>query len=150
MQTLIRKQNIPIPIDKAWEFFTSPANLKLITPNYLGFNIISAIGDESVYPGMIISYRVKPFLSIPITWVTEITYVSKMKYFIDNQKSGPYKYWHHQHIFKEIEGGTEMTDIVNYAAPFGWIGRLVERLLIKNQVKGIFQYRTKVLEELFA
>lgn len=148
MKSLIRKQELPITLEKAWAFFSSPTNLKLITPSFMGFDIISGNGEEKIYPGMIISYKVKPVLNIPMTWVTEITHVSEMNYFIDNQKSGPYKYWHHQHLFEETDNGTKMTDILNYAAPGGGFGLMAEKLFIAKRVEGIFKYRTEVLKKL--
>lgn len=150
MKTLIRKQELPITLEKAWAFFSSPANLKLITPSYMGFDITSGNGKKKIYPGMIISYKVKPVLNIPMTWVTEITHVSEMNYFIDNQKSGPYKYWHHQHHFKETDNGTEMTDILNYASPFGILGDWMEYLYITGRINEIFNYREKKLKKVFA
>lgn len=148
MKTLIRNQKLPIKLGKAWEFFFSPAHLKFITLSYLGFDITSGNGDDKIYPGMLISYKVKPILDIPVTWVNEIRHVSEMNYFIDNQKSGPYKYGYHQHIFKEIDSGMEMTDIVNYVPPERAIGRLAEKLFIEDRVEEIFKYRTEILKKL--
>lgn len=149
MQNLIRSQRIPIPLNEAWKFFSSPANLKLITPKYMGFDITSGNADEKMYPGMIITYKVKPVLNIPIEWITEITQVDEPFYFVDNQKSGPYKFWHHQHIFREVKNGTEMTDIVNYAAPFGFVGKIAENLFIKKKVEEIFNFRNERMNYLF-
>lgn len=149
MKTLIKTLQIPIPIKEAWEFFSSPANLKLITPQYMGFDITSKNTDEKMYPGMIIIYNVRPLLNIPVRWVTEITQVKEPFYFVDNQKSGPYKFWHHQHIFKEIKNGTEMTDIVNYAAPFGFLGKMAENLFIKKKVEEVFNFRNEKMKYLF-
>jgi len=149
MKTLIRIHELPISINEAWEFFLSPANLKLITPAYMGFDITSGNANEKMYPGIIITYNVKPVLNIPLKWVTEITQVKEPFYFVDNQKLGPYKFWHHQHIFKEIKNGTEMTDIVNYSAPFGILGAMVENLFIKKKVEEIFNFRNKKLNYLF-
>lgn len=149
MQTFIKNIQIPIPINEAWEFFSSPANLKMITPQYMGFEITSENADEKMYRGMIITYKVKPVLNIPIEWVTEITQVDEPFYFVDNQKSGPYKFWHHQHIFREVKNGTEMTDIVNYAAPFGFVGKIAENLFIKKKVEEIFNFRKERMNYLF-
>lgn len=115
----------------------------------MGFEITSKNEGQKMYAGMIITYKVRPLLNIPVTWVTEITQVREGEYFIDNQKSGPYRFWHHQHFIKEIEGGVEMTDIVNYSAPFGFIGLVAEKLFINKKVKKIFEYREKKLFELF-
>jgi len=149
LNTLIVNQKLPISVKTAWDFLSSPQNLKNITPKSMGFEITSKNIGQKMYAGMIITYKVRPMLNIPVTWVTEITQVHEGEYFIDNQKSGPYRFWHHQHFIKEIKGGVEMIDIVNYAAPFGFIGVLAEKLFINKKVRGIFEYREKKLFELF-
>jgi ligand-binding SRPBCC domain-containing protein len=150
MQRLERKQFLPISIAEAWQFFSNPENLSRITPPEMGFLITTPKQTSPVYPGMIIGYIVKPVLSIPVQWVTEITHVNEPSYFIDNQRVGPYKLWHHRHFFKEVEGGIEMTDIVHYKAPFGIIGSLAEILFINRKVKSIFDYRNRVLQGIFS
>ena len=115
-------QRIPISINKAWDFFSNPANLQNITPPNTGFKIISKFHGDAMYAGQIIEYTVSPVLNIPLYWMTEITIVSDKKYFVDEQRFGPYSLWHHQHHFKEIDGGIEMKDIVHYKIPFGFIG----------------------------
>lgn len=142
-------QNIPVPIGQAWEFFSNPANLQAITPENMGFRIISDHHGGKMYPGQLIEYRVSPLLGIPIYWMTEITQVKDRAYFIDEQRSGPYRLWHHQHHFREIPGGVEMTDIVHYRIPLGFIGRLANLFFVKKKLEGIFQYRFKKTEELF-
>jgi ligand-binding SRPBCC domain-containing protein len=132
---------MPISIDQAWEFFSSPKNLKEIIPTNLGFNIISKHHGEKMYAGQIIEYIVKPILGIPLYWMTEISQVADKQYFIDEQRFGPYSLWHHQHHFKEIEGGVEMTDIVHYKIPFSILGDLAYRLFVKKQVQKIFEFR---------
>lgn len=149
MKMLKRVQNLPIALDEAWDFFSSPGNLKKITPTFMGFNVTSGNQKEKMYQGMIITYKVSPFLGIPLDWVTEITHVSEPYFFVDNQKAGPFKYWHHQHIFKEIDSGVEMTDIVNYAVPVPLIGMLMEYLLVESRVIEIFDFRFKKLHEIF-
>jgi ligand-binding SRPBCC domain-containing protein len=141
--------NLPIDINTAWDFFSSPKNLSKITPSYMGFNITSELKNEKMYPGIIIVYKVRPVLGIPITWVTEITEVSEGKYFIDEQRVGPYKIWHHEHHFSEIEGGVEMTDLLYYKLPFGFIGKIINALYVGKKVKRIFEYRTQVLDKMF-
>lgn len=145
---LHKKQNLPISIDEAWEFLSSPANLKTITPDYMGFNILSG-ADRPMYPGQIIQYIVTPVLGIKTKWVTEITHVVDKQYFVDEQRFGPYALWHHKHFIKEIEGGVEMEDIIDYKVPFGWLGQLVHPMLVKPKLEEIFTYRTKKLEEIF-
>lgn len=142
-------QKIPIGLDSAWEFFSSPANLQEITPNNLGFKILSKHHGEKMYAGQIIEYKVSPLLGIPLYWMTEITHVEDKKYFVDEQRYGPYRMWHHQHHFKEMEGGVEMTDIVHYKLPLWFLGDIANSLLVKNQLKGIFDYRFKKVEALF-
>jgi len=149
MKILKSVQNLPITINEAWDFFSSPGNLKKITPPFMGFDITSENYEGKMYQGMIITYKVSPFLGIPLDWVTEITHVSEPYFFVDNQKAGPFKYWHHQHIFKEIDGGLEMTDIVNYAVPVPLVGLLIEFLLVERRVNEIFNFRYKKLYEIF-
>ncbi len=136
-------------ISDAWDFFSSPKNLQKITPEHMGFNITSEFFSEKMYPGMLITYKVSPLLGIPLDWCTEITHVEHLKYFVDEQRFGPYAMWHHQHHFKEIEGGIEMTDIIDYAIPLGVLGRMMNSIMINNEVEKIFNYRVKKVEELF-
>ncbi len=144
-----RQQFVHLPKNQLWDFISNPANLKTITPDYMGFNIVSEDLPEKMYPGMIIEYKVSPVLGIPTTWVTEITQVKEGQYFVDEQRVGPYKIWHHQHFLEEAEGGTLMHDIISYAPPFGILGNIANSLMIKNKLREIFDYRTKVLMELF-
>ncbi len=138
-----------IILEKAWDFFSSPANLKVITPDFMGFDIISKLHSEKMYAGQIIRYKVKPVAGIPMQWTTEITQVNAPYFFIDEQRQGPYKMWHHQHHFEEKDGGVLMTDIIHYWPPFGFLGNIANSILIKKQLKGIFDYRKKKVEELF-
>ena len=142
-------QNIPISLDAAWDFFSSPANLKEITPSNLGFQIVSKYHGEKMYPGQIIEYIVKPILGIPLYWMTEITHVEDKKYFVDEQRTGPYAIWHHEHHFTEIKGGVHMTDILTYAIPYGIIGRIANKLIVEKEVKTIFAYRDEEIKKLF-
>ena len=133
----------------AWEFFSRPDNLKNITPANLGFHIISRYHGTEMYEGQIIEYTVKPILGIPLYWMTEITHVQKHRYFIDEQRFGPYSLWHHQHHFREIQGGVEMTDIVHYKLPLWFLGDIANSLMVKNQLKRIFNYRFQAVEKQF-
>jgi ligand-binding SRPBCC domain-containing protein len=142
-------QTIPVSLDIAWDFFSSPKNLKDITPENLGFKIISSHHGEKMYPGQIIEYTVKPILGIPVYWMTEITHVQENKYFVDEQRFGPYAMWHHQHHFKEVEEGVEMTDIVHYKLPLWLLGDLAHGLFVSRQLKQIFDFRFKRVEEVF-
>lgn len=146
---LHKTQKIPATIDEVWNFISSPANLKKITPDYMGFDITSKLLADKMYPGMIISYKVSPVLGIKMTWVTEITHVEDKIYFVDEQRIGPYKMWHHEHKLEEIEGGVLMTDIVSYQPPLGFLGSIGNTLFIKHQLKQIFDYRTLAVEKLF-
>ena len=144
------EQKLPISLEQAWDFFSSPLNLAKITPDHMGFIITSDFKEgQKMYPGMIITYKVSPLLGINLNWMTEITHVQEGKYFVDEQRFGPYALWHHQHHFEEIKGGVHMTDIINYAIPYGFIGRIANSILVENEVRGIFDYREKKVEELF-
>lgn len=142
-------QKLPIDLKTAWDFFSSPENLKTITPPYMGFEVTSEYREKKMYPGMIITYKVHPLFGIPVNWATEITHVSEPYYFVDEQRFGPYKFWHHQHKFYEIEGGVEMHDILHYKVGFGIFGRIANSLMVKNKLKDIFGFRYKKLEEIF-
>jgi ligand-binding SRPBCC domain-containing protein len=141
-------QFIPGSLEEAWDFFASPRNLKDITPAYMGFRILNEIPDK-MYPGLVISYNIRPLKFYPVNWITEITHVREMEYFIDSQLSGPYGIWHHEHRFRKTKGGVEMTDLLYYKLPFGWMGRLINFFFIRKKVEGIFLYRHKVLCDKF-
>ena len=145
--TIKTVQNIPISLEEAWDFFSKPSNLAAITPDNLGFNIISKHHGERMYPGQIIEYIVKPVLGIPLYWMTEITHVEDKKYFVDEQRFGPYTMWHHQHHFKQVEGGVEMTDIVHYKLPLWILGDIAHALFVKAQLTHIFDYRFEAVEK---
>ncbi len=146
--TLHAKQNLPISREQAWQFLSDPKNLKVITPDYMGFNIQSG-ADRTMYAGQIIEYIVTPILGIENRWVTEITHVVDQEYFVDEQRFGPYALWHHKHFIKEIEGGVEMEDLLHYKLPFGYLGQLVHPFLVKPKLDEIFEYRKNKLVELF-
>ncbi len=142
------QQKLPISIEKAWDFFSNPKNLKKITPEEMSFEIISG-AEKSIYPGQIIQYNVSPILGIKLRWVTEITHVIDNKYFVDEQRFGPYSLWHHKHFFKEIKGGILMEDVVDYKIPLGWLGQLAHFIFVKNRLKKIFKFRENMLVKLF-
>ena len=141
-------QNLPISKKEAWDFLSDPKNLKVITPDYMGFNILSG-ADRPMFEGQIIQYIVTPVAGIKTKWVTEITHVRDGEFFVDEQRFGPYSLWHHKHFIKEIPGGVEMEDIVDYKLPFGILGRMVHPFLVKSKLEEIFEYRQKKLVELF-
>jgi len=142
-------QKIPVSLQVAWDFFSNPANLKAITPVKLNFIIISRHPGEKIYPGQILEYKVKPISGISLYWMTEITQVLEKESFIDQQRKGPFRMWHHQHHFKTIDGGVEMTDIVHYKNPLWLPGSLANFLFIRKKLKEIFVYRFQKTEELF-
>jgi len=146
--TMELKQTFPISMDEAWEFFSNPVNLSKITPEHMGFSI-SSRPEEKMYPGQIITYTIGIFPGIKSSWVTEITHVKPKEYFVDEQRFGPYRMWHHEHHFKPVEQGIEMRDKVSYKIPFGLLGQGLHALFIQRQLKKIFSYRFKILNEKF-
>lgn len=150
LHEIIRKQFIISDINTVWDFISAPANLALITPDFMGFELIGDKGEnEKMYPGQIIQYHVSPVAGIKIYWVTEITHVSDREYFVDEQRMGPYAFWHHKHFIREIGGGVEMTDIVHYKVPLGFLGRMANIIFVRNKLKTIFDYRYNKIEEIF-
>ena len=141
-------QKLPISLNEAWDFLSSPNNLELITPKSMDFNITDW-DRKKAYPGQIIQYTVKPILGIKINWVTEITQVRDKEFFIDEQRFGPYKFWHHKHFIKEIEGGVIMEDVIHYKPPFGFIGVLLNFLFINSKLNSVFKYRELELIKTF-
>lgn len=141
-------QKLPIGLPEAWDYFSTPVNLAEITPSHMGFRITSEV-PEKMYPGQIISYRVAPLPGMRTNWVTEITHVVQNKFFVDEQRFGPYSMWHHEHHFEEVEGGIMMTDKVSYKLPFGFLGHVAQKLLVKRQLMEIFEYRVRKLEQKF-
>ena len=134
---------------RAWDFFSDPRNLAKITPPELDFTILTAL-PERVYPGMMIEYRVRPLLGIPACWVTEITHVEPEKFFVDEQRIGPYRIWHHEHHFKQLDDERiELRDRVTYVLPFSPFSEIVHPFLVKPQLRRIFAYREKAVNELF-
>jgi len=141
-------QQIPVSIDAAWSFFSSPGNLALITPPEMMVTITDGAGGESIFAGMIISYTLYPFMMIPVRWETEITNVSRPFSFEDRQKSGPYEYWHHRHFFREIQGGVEMKDMLEYRLPMDIFGEVVNTLIVSRRLEEVFSYRRKRIGEI--
>ncbi len=148
MYQLKRKQFVKTDIETCWSFFSSPANLSKITPSYMGFDVLTEV-PEKMYEGLMIEYKVRPLLGIPMKWITEITHVKDLNYFVDEQRKGPYKIWHHEHNFKVVDGGVEMIDIVSYELPMGILGKMVHPIIVKKKLEEIFEYRFKVVEEYF-
>ncbi|MEI8198226.1 MAG: SRPBCC family protein [Phycisphaerae bacterium] len=145
MRQLEFKQFLPVTAGEAWKFFSNPANLSRITPREMNFVITSKL-PGNIYPGLIITYKVSPVFNIPVTWVTEITQVDEPFYFVDEQRSGPYTIWHHEHHFETVENGILMTDKLFYKIPLGPIGNLLDNIFIQKKVHGIFKFRNEFLE----
>lgn len=143
-----REQFLPISIEEAWEFFSRPENLGKLTPDDIGFEITHN-DSERMHEGQIICYKIEVFPLIKVKWVTEITHVEQNRMFIDNQRVGPYRLWHHTHEFEETDGGIIMKDTVHYALPFGIMGTLAHALFVRRKLKSIFDYREKAVLELF-
>lgn len=141
-----REQKINASLEEIWDFISSPKNLKLITPEYMGFDITSKNLPEKMYQGMIISYKVSPLFGIKTNWVTEITHLKELEFFVDEQRIGPYSLWHHQHHIEQIKNGVLMKDIVTYQPPFGFLGAVANSLIIRKKLEEIFAFRKKAVE----
>ena len=145
----IQEQSFNRSVDELWDFISSPANLKEITPDYMGFEVITPDLPEKMYAGMIIGYQVSPMLGIKMDWLTEITQVKEPEFFIDEQRIGPYAMWHHQHHLSPLENGVYMKDIITYQPPLGFLGAMANGLIINRKLKEIFAYRKNILEKRF-
>lgn len=149
MKRIHCQQLLPIGINDAWDFFSSPKNLNLITPSDMVFEIKNQVPDK-MYKGLIIQYKVRPFLNIPLTWVTEITQVEEQRFFIDEQRIGPYRLWHHEHHFEQTTNGVLVTDILYYSIGKSFLGWLAGVLFVHQKVRNIFKYREHKLNEIFS
>ena len=145
---LTRRQILNTDPETAWRFFSDPANLCLITPPWLDFRITSPV-PEIVHAGLIITYRIRPLAGIAVPWVSEITQVDPPRFFVDEQKLGPYRFWHHQHWLRAVDDGVEKTDQVHYALPGGLIGIGLHALLIRRKLDEIFRFRYDALARIF-
>ena len=146
---LFREQKIPSTIEQVWDFIANPGNLQNITPEYMGFEITTPNLPDKMYPGMIIIYKVSPIPGMKLNWVTEITHIKEQEYFVDEQRSGPYKLWHHEHKITPVDGGVLMTDLVTYQPPFGFLGKPANRFFIQKKLDDIFEFRRKKLTDIF-
>ncbi len=147
--TLTKEQFIKSSAGAVWEFFCNPDNLSFITPPYMKFRVTSSPFSGQIYPGQIITYTVAPVLGIPLFWMTEITHMRDGKFFVDEQRKGPYKLWHHQHHFQETDDGVLMTDIVHYELPYFILGKIAQKLFIKSQLEDIFEFRRRKIAAIF-
>jgi len=148
MYQLKRTQIVKTDLATCSDFFSSPHNLAKITPASMGFVVKTEMPDK-MYEGLMIEYTVKPLLNIPMRWVTEIKTVRDHAFFVDEQRVGPYKIWHHEHHFKDLGGSVEMTDIVSYELPLGFLGRLMHGLVVRKKLDSIFAFRFEAVEKLF-
>lgn len=146
---LYSQQFLPISIEEAWSFFSTPQNLQKITPENLDFRITSPEKGEA-YLGQIITYSIRLNKIFKMNWVTEITYITKGKSFVDEQRFGPYKMWHHLHNFEKVDGGVLMTDIVHFKLPFSWIAPIIYSLFVKRNLSTIFNHRITILDALIS
>ena len=147
LEKLERLQTVPGTLTGVWDFFCRPENLADITPASLRFRVTSPPQDR-MYAGMIITYKVSPFPGLALPWVTEITQCQGPHFFVDEQRFGPYRFWHHQHHFREVAGGVEMRDLIHYRLPLGPLGGIASAL-VRRQLKGIFDYRETAVQRLF-
>lgn len=143
-----RLQILPASLEEAWEFFSDPGNLVRITPPAMDFRITSA-PQAATYAGQILTYTVRPLLGISMSWTTEITHVARPNFFVDEQRFGPYRFWHHQHFFREVNGGVEVRDLVHYLLLHDQLAWLVNRLIVAPRLKRIFDYRSTALQAIF-
>lgn len=148
MKILKQEQLLPISLSDAWDFFSNPQNLNLITPPKMVFEITSPL-PQKMYEGMLITYKIEPLLKIPMKWCTEITHIKELSFFIDEQRIGPYRLWHHEHHFREVENGVLMTDLLYYEIGKGIFGKIAGALFVHKAVQKIFDYRKTKLTELF-
>ena len=150
MHKYITEQFLPISIGEAWDFFSSPKNLALITPPELDFKILSKVEKTGIFEGQQINYTVKPLFGIPLKWKTEIGKTSMHRFFTDKQLKGPYKVWEHTHTFAVQDNGVLMKDEILYKLPLGFIGKLMNKLFVRKKIENIFEYRRKTLNKIFA
>lgn len=147
IHALRQEQWLARPIDEVFSFFSDARNLEAITPPWLGFKILS-MSSDSIAKGTEIRYQIR-LHGIPIQWRTEILRWDPPYCFVDVQRSGPYKLWHHTHRFEARGDWTRMTDVVRYTLPFGWLGQMVHRLKVGADVRRIFDYRRMRIEGYF-
>jgi ligand-binding SRPBCC domain-containing protein len=149
IHVLRQAQIVPASLEKCWAFFSDPRNLARITPPALDFQVLTELPPE-MHPGLMIEYRVRPLFSLPMRWLTEITHVDRPRGFVDEQRVGPYRIWHHEHHFRALaDGRTEMRDIVHYVLPFSPFSEIVHPWLVAPQLQRIFDFREKAVREIF-
>ena len=149
MYSIQQTTTLPISLDEAWHFFSRPENLNEITPDDMSFEIITDVAGKKMHAGMIIEYKISPFAGVNMNWVTEISHCVDRQFFVDEQRFGPYAFWHHQHHFETTPEGVRMTDIVHYGLPLGFLGRIAHAMFVRKKLEGIFNYRTVKVAQLF-
>jgi ligand-binding SRPBCC domain-containing protein len=151
VHTLHRKESFPLPVTAAWDFFSNPNNLPVITPPELGFEILTPDLPPRIYAGMMIAYRVRPLAGFPVTWLTEITHLREGEFFVDEQRAGPYALWHHEHRLRDAgAGSTEVEDLVTFRLPIGRFGALLHRLVVRRKLEAIFDFRSAAVRGIAA
>jgi ligand-binding SRPBCC domain-containing protein len=148
--SLHRETFLPVSVERAWDFFSLPANLEQITPPGVKFQTLTKLGDQRLRDGMEINYRLRPLMNIPVRWQTVIKDVQPPHRFIDIQVKGPYALWEHTHTFEPADGGVKMTDSIRYALPFGWLGMVFHALIVKKKLDDIFAFRERTVKEFFS
>lgn len=149
IHVLRHTQIIPAPLVDSWNFFSNPRNLEKITPPELGLTVRHELPPE-IYPGQMIEYRVRPLFGVPMTWLTEITHVEPSRYFVDEQRIGPYRLWHHEHHFRALDDGrTEMRDIIHYALKGSPFTEIAHGFLVEPALRRIFEHRERVVADVF-
>lgn len=148
MRNIRFTQQLPVSLSEAWDFFSHPSNLEQITPDDMVFEVTSQVPDR-VYEGLMITYKVSPLLRIKLDWCTEITHVRHEQFFVDEQRLGPFRIWHHEHHFEANEHGVLMTDILTYHVGWGFIGRIADAIMVRKKVLQIFEFRRRTLEKIF-
>jgi ligand-binding SRPBCC domain-containing protein len=146
--TLHRDQIVPAPIERVWAYFATPLNLNEMTPPDMAFEFEHG-GEEPMYAGQMIAYKVAILPRVRVRWLTQITHVEPGRLFIDEQRAGPYRLWIHEHRFEPLPEGVRMTDQVTYALPFGPLGNAVHAIYIRRRLKNIFDYRREKVKALF-
>lgn len=135
-------------LDTVWDFFSHPKNLDKITPPDLAFRTIGEVPDRA-YAGLILHHIVRPLFNIPMRWVTEITHCNAPQMFVDEQRSGPYAMWHHQHHFAAEGEYVRMRDIVTYRIGYGVFDCLINPLVVRPKIQSIFSYRDRIITDIF-
>ena len=146
---LERSQLITGTLEEVWDYFSSPENLNELTPNNMGFKILTKTPIPKMHEGQIIEYKVSPILGIPLYWKTIIKEVVPLKSFVDQQAKGPYKLWRHTHTYTQQGGQVLMTDKVEYLLPFGYLGQMLNPVFVRSRLEEIFDYRYERIEQSF-